>query len=116
VLEQCGLTEAQRGRVEVELKTKKDEYSFILPAESFGLSRLYIDMACTAFGDVPDFLEFVAMPLEDTTQWINSATRVNPIMFEWLTALSDAVEKIDVEAQKENEEKKSETPRMSENG
>jgi len=116
VLEQCGLTESQRGRIEMEMRTNKESYGFMPPTESMSLSYLYTNLACVSFGDVPTFLEFAAMRSEDSTIWMNAALRVNPVMFEWLSKVSEAIEQVDAELQKAEAEKKSETPPPSENG
>lgn len=116
VIEQCSLTEAQRGRIEVEIKMTKPSFEFIPSNEVIGLKSLYIDLACTSFGDVPNFLEFTAMRPNDYSIWMNAAIRVNPVLFEWLSKVSEAIEAVDAELLKAEEEKKSATPPMSENG
>lgn len=106
VLEQCGLTDAQNGRIAMEMKTDAAAHEFIGPAERFGLARLYIDLASVSFGDVPTFLEFTAMRPDDSTAWMNAALRVNPVMFEWLSKISEAIESVETELEKEKKKRR----------
>lgn len=104
VLEQCGLTETRRGRVEAEMKSNAATYQFIDPSERLGLSKLYIDMASVSFGDVPQFLEYAAMPPADLSAWLGVCVSVNPTMFAWIDELSKAIEQVDAEILKAVEE------------
>ncbi len=104
LVEQCGLTDARRGRIDAEIKLDKTGSEFIDPSEKIGLSRLYIDLASVSFGNVPTFLEFAAMRTAESSIWLDVAIEVNPVLFDWLKQIANAVEEIEnlaeVEAKK----------------
>lgn len=126
ILESCGLTNARMGRIDREVKSTPSLADFIDPMEQFGSARLYTDMACISFGDVPTLFEFLAMPNEDITLWLREAMTVNPKDFEWITQMTKAIETADrqffaelgndIPAVKEDERKKKRTRRKSGNG
>lgn len=97
ILEQCGLTDGRRGRIEQQVKDNPLHYEFIDPLETYGAARLYADLACISFGDVPTLLEFVAMLPADTGAWLEKAIQVNPAMFAWIMEMAKTLEQMDAE-------------------
>lgn len=88
VIEQCGLTDARRGRFDREIKSNPINLNFIDPLDEYGIARLYIDLAAVTFGDTPSLIEFIAMPTAESTQWLTGAYEVNPAMFAWINEMA----------------------------
>lgn len=97
ILEQCGLTNTRRGRIDLDIKNNPLTNEFIDPLDEFGLSRFYLDLASTSFGDVPTLLEFMAMPPAQSEPWFLKAREINPSMFEWVGEVLTALQKVDEE-------------------
>ena len=97
ILESCGLTSARQARIDREIKASPLVLEFIDPLEQFGASRLYADMASVSFGDVPEFLDFMAMLPSDTKLWLETAMQVNPSQFAWIMEMTQAIDKADAE-------------------
>lgn len=119
IIEQCGLTKAREGRIEAEIKTDPMAFEFIDPSEKMGASRLYVDLASVSFGNVPNYIQFLAMPLPESSQWLEKAISINPGMFDWITEMAKAVEQANEEmlkALKGQETKKKSKPRKSASG
>ncbi len=95
VLENCGLTNARRGRMDRSIKDNPLNVEFIDPLEEYGAARLYVDLACVSFGDVPSLIEFMAMRPEETSVWMDAVMRVNPDMLQWIRDMLDALNEMD---------------------
>lgn len=106
VIEQCGLTDAKRGRIEYEMKKVNGGIDYLIADDFLGLQRLYLDLASTSFGDVPNFIEFATMPSADMNEWTNAGLLVNPNMLNWVDELAKAIEEVDKELAKAEEDKK----------
>jgi len=119
VMEECQLTNARRGRIDVETKNDPLLYEFIDPSEKLGLSRLYVDLASVSFGDVPTFIEFCAMRSNDLSVWLEKAVEINPTMFAWINEMAKAIEQVNeeiIKALQEEADKKKLMPQELESG
>lgn len=113
VMEQCGLTDARRGRIEAEIKIDSVGLDYMEVPERLSLSKLYLDMASVSFGDVPKFIEFTAMYSSDYGIWLEKAAQINPVMFAWINEMAKAIDDVDAEIAKAEEDKKKPKPRKS---
>jgi len=109
VIEQCAFTDARSGRVDMEIKADPLAREFVELSEGIGLARLYTDLASVSFGDVPAFMEFVAMRSADNSAWINAAMKINPSLFAWLSAIEKT---LDEAAKKEPEKTPADNSRI----
>lgn len=97
VIENCGLADARRGRIDREIKSNPINNEFIDPLDEFGAARLYVDLAAHSFGDVPNLIQFLAMLPEDMRVWTEKSMQINPAQFEWIKEMTKVIEQVDRE-------------------